>query len=176
MLEEQVDPSFVDWLVPLRVRGLDWYAMTEHRRRIANPIAIRRYAVAGDPSREVVLTIGKPRPDPRGDWMCSVLIEGVPKERRRRVNGVDAVQALQQAMVYARHALDACGLSVTWLDGEPGDTGLPLPIPSTWGFAFERRLERLVEDETKRMNEQTIPMLEERGRRAAAAQARKSLK
>lgn len=53
-------------------------------RRIANPIAVRRYAVVGEPDREVVVTIGKPRPDPRpgGDWMCSVLIEGTPIERR----------------------------------------------------------------------------------------------
>jgi hypothetical protein len=87
-------------------------------RRIANPIAVRRYGVAEEPGREVVLTAGKPRPDPRpgGNWICSVLIEGIPKERRRRIDGVDAVQALQEAMAYARRKLDASGLALTWLD------------------------------------------------------------
>jgi hypothetical protein len=139
-------------------------------RRIANPIAVRRYGVAGEPGREVVLTIGKPRPDPRpgGDWMCWVLIEGIPKERRRRVNGADPVQALQLAMVYARHELDASGLPLTWLGGEPGDVGLPLPVSGCWGFGFQRRLERYMERELKRTNDLVIPILEERARRRAA--------
>lgn len=96
---------------------------TTSKRRVANPIAVRRYAVVGEPDREVVLTIGKPRTDPQpgGDWMCSVLIEGIPGERRRRIHGADAVQSLQLAMRYARQKLDASGLSLTWLDGEPGD-------------------------------------------------------
>ena len=116
------------------------------KRRVANPIAVRRFGVAGEPGREVVLTIGKPRPDPLpgGNWMCSVLIEGIPKERRRRLYGVDAVQALQEAMAYARRKLDASGLPVTWLDGEPGAVDLPLSVPTGWGLAFQRRLERYV--------------------------------
>ncbi|MFS8070525.1 MAG: DUF6968 family protein [Byssovorax sp.] len=86
--------------------------------RIANPIAVCRYTVAEEPGREVVLTIGKPRPSPQpgGDWTCSVLIEGIPKARRLRAHGVDAVQALQDAMACARHALDASGISVVWLE------------------------------------------------------------
>src|SRR4051812_14714818 len=105
-------------------------------RRVANPIAVRRYAVADEPGREVVLTIGKPRKDPlpNHDWSCSVLIEGIPNERRRRVHGIDAVQALRMAMVYARRELDASGLPLMWLDNEPGDVGLPLPAPACCGF------------------------------------------
>jgi hypothetical protein len=113
------------------------------------------------PGREVVLTIGKPRPDPRpgGDWMCSVLIEGIPNGRRRRVNGVDAVQALQMAMIYARHELDASGLPLTWLDGEPGDVDLPLPVPSCWGLEFQRKLERYMDREVKRLNNAVAAVL-----------------
>jgi hypothetical protein len=130
-------------------------------RRIANPIAVRRYGVAGMPDREVVLTIGKPRPDPRpgGDWMCSVLIEGIPKERRRRVNGADAVQALQMAMIFARHELDASGLPLTWLDGEPGDVDLPLPVPGCWGLEFQRKLESYMHREVKRLNDAVTAFL-----------------
>ncbi len=142
-------------------------------RRIANPIAVRRYGVAGEPGREVILTIGKPRPDPLpgGDWMCSVLIEGIPKERRRRIYGIDAVQALQIAMVYARHELDASGLPLTWLDNEAvGDIGLPLLVTDCWGIDFQRKLERYMNREVKGMNDAVTAYLKakERQRRKTA--------
>ncbi len=46
---------------------------TMRNRRVANPIAVRRFSVADEPGREVVLTIGKPRPDPKpgGAFLCS---------------------------------------------------------------------------------------------------------
>ncbi len=123
-------------------------------RRIANPIAVRRYTVAGEPGREVVLTIGKPRLDPRsgGDWMCSVLIEGIPKERRLRAHGVDAVQALQDAMACARHELDASGLAVVARQRARG-YGPSAIHPGVLGIEFERKLERYMNREVKRMND-----------------------
>lgn len=139
-------------------------------RRVANPIAIRRYAVGGEPSREVVLTIGKPRPW-RGDWACSVLIEGIAAPRRRRIAGIDALQALQMAMVYARHALDSSGLRLIWLDGEPGDVGLPLPVTGCWGYAFQRRLERQMEREVARMNDAVAAFTRLKQQRRARARA-----
>lgn len=137
--------------------------------RVANPIAVRRYVVAGEPEREVVLTIGKPRRDPQpgGDWMCSVLIEGIPRERRRRIHGVDAVQAIQLAMLYARHRLDATRLPLTWLDGEPGDIGLPLSAPTEWGPDFQRRLERYLRREEIKFARAVSVAVKHRERRAA---------
>jgi hypothetical protein len=141
-------------------------------RRVANPIAVRRYGVAGEPGREVVLTIGKPRAS-RGDWACSVLIEGIPKERRRRIYAVDAVQAMQLPMVYARHELDASGLRLTFLDGEPGDVGLPLPITDCWGLELQRKLERHMDREIKRLNEAVALFLKLKEARHAREQARR---
>lgn len=140
--------------------------------RVANPIAVRRYAVEGDPARQVVLTIGKPKPW-RGDWACTVLIEGIPEGRRRRIAGVDPLQALQMAMVYARHELDAAGLPLTWLDGEPGDVGLPLPITGCWGLAFQRKLERHMDREVERMNDAIAAYSKVRNRRRARERARR---
>lgn len=139
-------------------------------RRIANPIAVRQYDIDGEPDRKIVLTIGKPRRDPRpgGDWMCSVLIEGIPKERRRRIYGIDAVQALQLAMVYARGELDGSGLRLRWLDGEPGDVGLPLPVTGCHGFQFQRALEQSMEREVERMNEIAAAKRRDRERAGAA--------
>lgn len=122
-------------------------------RRVANPIAVRRYGIDGEPGREVVLTIGKPRKDPRltKTWRCAVQIDGIPNQKHRRGYGVDAVQALQDAMVCARRELDASGLRLTWLDGEPGALDLPLSVPTGWGLDFQRRLERYIERESRRL-------------------------
>ena len=136
-------------------------------RRVANPIAVRRYAVAEEPGREVVLTIGKPRSDPRpgGDWMCSVLIEGIPKERRWRAYGIDAVGALEDAMILARRKLDASKLTLVWLDGEPGAIGLPLSVPTGWGLDFQRRLERYLRREERQFARAVIAAGKARERR-----------
>lgn len=142
-------------------------------RRVANPIAVRRFTVVDEPGREIVLTIGKPRPDPRSegrDWMCSVLIEGIPKARRRRIRGVDALQALQLATRYARRELDASGLALTWLEeGEPGNLGLPLAVPDCYGVHFQHRIERYVEEQVLEIGSAVTVVLQERARRRARA-------
>lgn len=132
-------------------------------KKVANPIVFRSYAVAGEPDREVVLIIGKPRPS-LGDWACSVLIVGLPKERRRRIYGVDPLQALQLALIYARRKLDASGLPLTSFGSEPGDVGIPLPAPNTLGFPFQRKIERYMERESKRFSEAVAAFLKERER------------
>lgn len=124
-----------------------------NRPRVANPIAIRRFGVVGEPDREIVLTIGKPRPyrDSPNEWTCAVLVEGIPNAKRERVHGIDALQALQLGVEQARRLLDASGLVLTWLDGlEPGDVGISRIVPSGWGLAFERKIERHMDREAQR--------------------------
>jgi hypothetical protein len=160
-------------LLAQRTWGYAPVAMTTPRKhRIANPIAVRRFTVAGEPDREVVLTIGKPRPDPKpgGAWMCSVLIEGIPREQRPHVYGVDAIQALQLAFTYARHELDGSGLSLTWLDPHaPGDIGLPFSAPSTYGVYFQRRIEHYIERQELELGAALTAILHERARGRAAS-------
>lgn len=138
---------------------------TKKQRRVANPIAVRQFRVVGEPDREVVLTIGKPRPDPdpTGDWMCSVLIEGIPGSKRQRIHGIDALQALQLAIEHARRALDASGLALTWMNHEPGDVGIPRIVPSGWGFDFQRRLESYMDEESKRIAREAIAKARQAG-------------
>jgi hypothetical protein len=133
-------------------------------RRISRPFATRRYGVDGQPDREVTLVIGKPRPW-RGDWACRFTIEGLSKPRSTRVYGVDSLQALQLALVRARHDLDLSGLPLTWLDGEPGDAGLPLPVPTGLGYEFQLGLERLVVSEQTKLEHAVTAFMKERRRR-----------
>jgi hypothetical protein len=139
-------------------------------RRVANVIAVRRFRVVGEPEREIVLNIGKPRKvtRPGPEWRCTVLIEGMPTERRFRVFGADAVHALQLALEAARHEIDASGLAVTWLDeGEPGDLGLPLSAPIGYGLYFQQRVERSMQRQTREMAAVLSAVLQERARRRA---------
>jgi hypothetical protein len=129
----------------------------------AAPLVSRTYSVAGEPGREVVLTIGKPRPA-MGDWACRVRIEGIPKGCAR-VFGIDPLQALQLAILRARRMLDASGLALVWgEDGAPGDVGIPLPVPTGHGFAFQRKLERYLERESTRFDEAVAAFLKEKER------------
>ncbi|MDC0681281.1 DUF6968 family protein [Sorangium atrum] len=115
------------------------------KKRIGEPIAVRRYGVDGQPDRQIVLVIGKPiAPGAQdGDWCCPVLISGLGAEVFKWQEGVDALQALQLAQGFARQTLEASGLPITWAaGGEPGDLGLYRPIDSPFGLWFQRLAER----------------------------------
>lgn len=120
---------------------------TRKASQLANTIAVRRLAVVGEPGREVVVTLGKPRPDPKpgGDWMCSYLVEGLPDARKRAAHGVDAMQALLMALEAVRVALRAAGLQLAWEGGEPGDAGIPRMVPLFYGLGFAREIERHID-------------------------------
>jgi hypothetical protein len=128
---------------------------TRNSSRIASPIAERRLAVVGEPGREIVIVVGKPRldPDPTGDWRCSSLVEGLPEARRRYAHGIDSLQALQMAIEAARAAIGAAGLVCTYPGGEPGDLGIPRTIPTFGGAGrdFAPRVERYLDRELKRL-------------------------
>ncbi|MGH9563259.1 MAG: DUF6968 family protein [Terracidiphilus sp.] len=63
-------------------------------------IAERALDAIGDGgSFEVRVRLGKPTPHPKGDWACPFQITGIGDEKVRLIFGVDAVQALQLAMV-----------------------------------------------------------------------------
>jgi hypothetical protein len=122
------------------------------KQRVANPIAERRLAVVGEPDREVVITIGKPRPEPDPSvWMCTFLVEGIPGARRRIARGADSLQALQVAIQAAKATINAAGVVCTWGSDEPGDIGIPRPIPSFDGSGFAQKVERYIDRELKKL-------------------------
>jgi Domain of unknown function (DUF6968) len=132
-----------------------------------SPTAVRRYSVEGEPDRTIVLKIGQPIPPSysKGDWCCPVLIEGLGDDEIKYAYGIDGIQALQQAMAYARKELHASGLPITWLDNEPGELGLPRTIESAYGLWFQNRLEHIIETEEMRVGEMLTELLKVRARR-----------
>jgi len=116
---------------------------------VTDIIAERQLAVEGEPGKSVVLSIGKPRPDPRGDWVCPVQVQGVSESQQLNGYGVDAVQALMNALEAARYIFDQSDLTLTWPGGEPGDVGIPRLIPASFGLAFARNIEAYVDREVE---------------------------
>lgn len=122
---------------------------TNYISTMTDIIAERQLVVEGEPGKSVVLTIGKPCPDPRGDWVCPVEVQGVGESQQLNGYGVDAVQALMNALEAARYILDQSGLTLTWPGGEPGDAGIPRLIPASFGLVFARKIEAYIDREVE---------------------------
>lgn len=83
-----------------------------------------------------------------------VRITGAGLARVEHGYGVDAMQALADALAGIRHALDGTGLALGWKLGQgvvfDGETGFARSIPFAFGPAFTRRMERLIDREMTR--------------------------
>jgi hypothetical protein len=122
---------------------------------VNDPIAARTLHVEGDPASVVAVTIGRPfqDPDPRGDWICPLDIQGIPDSGEEQVHGIDACQAIELAFVGARQKLDRSGLHLVWAGQEPGETGFSLHVPYIFGRFFAAKIERYIEEEIKWLTE-----------------------
>lgn len=87
-------------------------------------IAEREFEAQGRPGG-VTLRLGRPAPDPQGDWSCPFQTVGLGRDGEvHTAYGVDAVQALVLALQMARAQLQSVQAEhgLTWLDGS--DLGL----------------------------------------------------
>jgi hypothetical protein len=107
----------------------------------------------GDSIREVAISIGAPRPHPKGDWECPFAIESYGQSRVEHAMGVDAFQALLVAIQGIWTRLDQTGNRFEWLvpgvQAIPG-SGIPRQMPEGQGKRFEKRLNQVIEAETAR--------------------------
>jgi hypothetical protein len=122
------------------------------RPDLGRVIARRILSEEGVVGRQVVVSIGLPRPDPLegGDWECPFLIEGVARSEVQKAFGVDSMQALILAIQGIRATLEQTGRSFFWVDPEIG-VDFPLNVPTTWGKQFVERVRLAIERETVRV-------------------------
>jgi hypothetical protein len=64
--------------------------------------------------------------------------------------GVDAIQALCSALEEIRVTLDKSKEKLSWVTGEPGDTGFERTVPSSWGLALTQRINIMIDREITR--------------------------
>jgi hypothetical protein len=112
------------------------------------PIATRELHLV--PSRRPVqVELDAPERRRGGVWVCTYRVRGLGRARAGRASGSDGIEALLLAVEAVRRELEPFGQRLTWT-GEPGELGLPAPVPDFLGSAFRRRLEQLVRSETER--------------------------
>jgi len=116
------------------------------KRPLGPVIAKRRLASNSDAGTRVVVTLGKPRWN-RREWECPFQIRGGGVSQVEFGYGLDSMQALTTALDGIRAVLDGTFGSLAWEGGLPDHSGFQRQIPVTFGRAFTRRLERLVERE-----------------------------
>ena len=118
----------------------------------------------GDSVREVVVSIGAPRLHPRGDWECRFAIEGRGDDTIQSGGGVDALQALLNAVEGIRQVLDQTGNQFSWPpNGSENDAfgigfGIPRQIPLGYGKRFNERVSLVIEREAARFWESRLKM------------------
>jgi hypothetical protein len=104
---------------------------------VGDVIAVRKFSVASDPIREIVLTMGKPQPLPDAlgnDHYCPFQFAGVGSEKVKYAAGVDAFQAIELAFRIIGSELAVLNRQhdgqLRWEGDEHGDLGFPFPEAS----------------------------------------------
>jgi hypothetical protein len=97
---------------------------------IGEVIATRKLRIIGEKEQDVTILIGKPRRLPDSpDYYCPFQITGMDPEEVRCAYGVDAVQAIQLALVHIGAHLSGSKEAKTgqlrWED--MSDLGFPIP-------------------------------------------------
>lgn len=118
-------------------------------RRLGTILAERR--LADQASGKIVrVSLGAPRPGTDGaDWECPFRIHGAGISRLESGHGIDAMQALANALEGIRVLLDESGLALGWWFGPGrddvwhGETGFARSIPIALGPRVSKRMERL---------------------------------
>jgi hypothetical protein len=120
---------------------------------LGRPIARRTLIEDGVTGREIVISIGLPRPyrlSKNGDWECPFLIEGVGEPKVETACGVDSLQALILAIEGLRVRLEQTGRNFVWLDPNLG-VDIPLYVPTVYGKRLVERVSRAIEREIVRV-------------------------
>jgi hypothetical protein len=127
--------------------------------RLGPVIAARRLRVRGS-RRTVLVRLGKPRRAGR-DWRAPVQIRGAGSSELLYGYGVDAMQAVIDALEGIRVTLAKRGHHLTWVGGSSGDTGFPRVVPDIGSPQLRQRIEHLIDREVERF----VQALERKHRR-----------
>jgi hypothetical protein len=133
---------------------------------LGRAIASRLLSEKNAPDHKIIVTIGAPRRVEADHWLCPYRIEGIVESDIQYTYGVDALQAVILAIAGTRHTLKESGRDFIWF-GE--DAGIPRQVPTGQGSTFDRRVEKAIERESKRV---FLGKLRARKAEIAAAEAR----
>ncbi len=115
----------------------------------------------------VTVRLGRPEKVADENWRCLLELDGLTADMRRSVHGVDAIQALQNALEAVATAIRESGRVLTWYGGEPGDAGFRRAVPTYLGPQFASDIEALIEREVlKRITSFSPPQKTDTGKKS----------
>jgi hypothetical protein len=120
---------------------------------IGRTIAGRELAVAGDPKRRIIVSLGMPRRVSSEEWQCKVRIDGLDAEPISQwISSVDSLDALLLGVEFIRLSLKRSPRHLVWLGDSTLFTagGIPRQVPADLGEEFDKRIEKLLEIEEQK--------------------------
>ena len=104
--------------------------------------------IAGQPQRQVTVSLGRPYPatDFPGEWCCRFEIDGLDAPVAEAARSLDAMGALLNAVAGIRTRLDESGLVLNLFPESDGDTGFPRYVPDFGDRDFTREIERYIDE------------------------------
>ena len=114
------------------------------RHQFGEIIGERQLNRVGARSKDLTVTLGKPRRGKDGEWECPFRITGLGIQCGY---GVDGIQALTTALDGIRVMLERSAQRFSWLGGEPGYTGFDRFVTTSLGEKFNKRLNLIIDRE-----------------------------
>src|SRR5262245_36978793 len=103
--------------------------MRRTKAGVGTVIGVRHLVFRDEPRKKLVVTMGKPRKVAAHDWRCPFRITGSGVPRLEFGRGVDALQALTDALEGIRVRLGEIGKPLAWSGVLPDHTGFQRMIP-----------------------------------------------
>jgi hypothetical protein len=97
---------------------------------VGEVVASRRLSLVDEPSREILVKMGKPQSLDGKDWYCPTQVTGIGNEKVYGIFGSDAIQAIELAMRFLGSELQRLNTQhqgrIRWNDAPTGWFGFPI--------------------------------------------------
>jgi hypothetical protein len=120
--------------------------MDKLKRASYAKVIATRHVKAGTTTK-VTVRLMAPYLEKDSTWVCAFAIRGLGRSPINAGYGIDAFQALQNALEAIRVRLEQSGRRLSWVERD--DPGFPRYVPYFFGSAVSRRLSRLVDREVE---------------------------
>jgi hypothetical protein len=110
-----------------------------------------RYLYDNRGRRRGVIKVWAPKKVGKEEWVCRVQIDGLGNRDVIYTANADALSAILFVFIALKARLKDWEGKRRWIGGEKGDLGLPATVNYGYGHAITKKLERLLQANTRRV-------------------------
>ncbi len=107
-------------------------------------LATRVLQDAANPDIALEVQLGFPEPWENDLWLCAFRVKGLKRGKIEYGGGIDALQALMNALQGIATQLRESGRALTWID-MAGETGIRRQVPICIGPEFANEIEKHID-------------------------------